>query len=186
MMRLFGDKVKRCVLHDVLHVPDLSCNLVSVSKASEKGKVTEFNESGCQLKKCDGTVITVAVRCCSLYFLDCQPLERANVAGLNEDLWHRQYGHLGYDGLRQFFVEQLVDGFNFDSQKKTSFFEACTEGKHHSSPFPTGGGTRAEHILDLLHTDVCGKLNLEVGAEYFVTFVDDKSQYVWLYVLNLE
>ena len=38
-------------------LPDLSCNLVSVSKVSEKGKVTEFNESGCRLKKSDS--------CCS-------------------------------------------------------------------------------------------------------------------------
>ena len=62
-MRLLGDKVKRCVLHDVLHVSDLSCNLVSVSKVSEKGKVTEFNESGCRLKKSDGTVVALAVAC---------------------------------------------------------------------------------------------------------------------------
>lgn len=186
VMRLLGDKVKRCVLHDVLHVPDLSCNLVSVSKASERGKVTEFNESGCQLKKPDGTVVAVAVRCGSLYFLDCQPLEQANVAGSNEDLWHRRYGHLGYDGLRQLAVEQLVDGFKFDGQKKISFCEACTEGKHHKSPFPVCGSTRAEDVLDLVHTDVCGKLSprSKGGAEYFVTFVDDKSRYVWLYVLK--
>ncbi len=38
LMRLPGGKVKRCILDDVLHVSDLSCNLVSVSKASEKGK----------------------------------------------------------------------------------------------------------------------------------------------------
>ena len=133
------------MLHEVLHVPDLSCNLVSVSKASEKGKVTEFNESGCQLKKSDGTVIALAVRCGSLCFLDCQSLERANVAGLNED-----FGMVIW---------------------------AISEGKHHRNPFPTGGGMRAEHILDLVHTDVCGKFNprSEGDAEYFVTFID-KSQ----------
>ena len=38
LMRLPGDKVKRCVFHDVLHVPYLSCNLVSVSKVSEKAR----------------------------------------------------------------------------------------------------------------------------------------------------
>ena len=186
LMRLPGDKVKKCVLHDVLHVPDLSCNLVSVSKASGKGKVAEFDEFGCLLKKSDGTVVAVASRCGSLYCLDCQPLEQANVVGLNEDLWHRRYGHLGSDGLRQLAVEQLVDGFKFDRKKEISFCEACTEGKHHRSPFPTGGGTRAEHILGLVHSDVCGKLSPSSagGAEYFVTFVDDKSRYVWAYMLK--
>ena len=72
LMRLPGGKVKKCVLQDVLHVPDLSCNLVSVSKASEMG---EFDKSGCQLKKSDGTVVAMAMKCGSLYFLDCQPCE---------------------------------------------------------------------------------------------------------------
>ena len=134
LMRLPGDKVKRCVLHDVLHVPDLSCNLVSVSKVSEKGKVTEFNESGCRLKKSDGTGVALVMRHGRLYLLDCQPLELAYVARLNEDLWHRQYGHLGNDSLRQLAVEQLVDGFKFDTLKKISFCDACAEGKHHA-PF---------------------------------------------------
>ena len=121
-----------------------------------------------------------------MYLLDCQPLEQAYVAGLNEDLWHRWYGHLGNDSLRQLAVEQLVDGFKFDTLKKISFCDACAEGKHHKSPFPTGGGARAEDVLDLVHTDVCGKLSLRSigGAEYFVTFIDDNSRYVWLYVLK--
>ncbi len=33
---------QKCKLHDVLFVPDLSYNLVSVSKASEAGKVTQL------------------------------------------------------------------------------------------------------------------------------------------------
>ena len=44
-MRLPGVKVQKCMLSDVLHVPDLSYNLVCVSKASEKVKVTEKNRS---------------------------------------------------------------------------------------------------------------------------------------------
>ena len=50
LMRLSSGKV---VLEDVLHVPDLSCNLVSVSRASENGKVTEFDGSGCWFKNSD-------------------------------------------------------------------------------------------------------------------------------------
>ena len=65
--------------------PDLSCYLVSVSKVSEKRRVTEFNKSGCRLKKSDGTVVALAMRHGSLYLLNCQPLEHAYVAGLNEN-----------------------------------------------------------------------------------------------------
>ena len=41
-------------------------------------------------------------------------------------------------------------------------------------------------MLGLVHTDVCGKSNsklLSVG-EYFLTFIDDKSRYIWVYILK--
>ncbi len=49
-----------------------------------------------------------------------------------------------------------------------------------------GGGTRAKEPLDLVHTDVCGKLNTKSlgGAEYFLTFIDDRIRYVWVYFLK--
>ena len=42
-------KMSRCKLHEVLYVPDLSNNLLSVSKAVEAGKVVEFSETSCQI-----------------------------------------------------------------------------------------------------------------------------------------
>ncbi len=50
----------------------------------------------------------------------------------------------------------MVDGFDYGGSKEISFCEPCTKGKHHKSPFR---GTRAKEPLDLVHTDVCGKLN---------------------------
>ena len=40
--------------------------------------------------------------------------------------------------------------------------------------------------MGLVHSDVCGKLNEKSlgGAEYFLTFIDDKSRYVWVYFLQ--
>ncbi len=125
LMRLPSGKVKRCVLQDVLHVPDLSCNLVSVSKVSEMGKVTEFDGSGCVIKNSNGTVIAVAVRCGRLYFLDCHRCEQVNLVGENEELWHKRYGHLSNDRLTQLAVKQMVNGFKLDSKRKISFCEAC-------------------------------------------------------------
>lgn len=42
-------KGKSCVLQDVLYVPSLSYNLVSVSKATKSGKTVKFNEDGCHI-----------------------------------------------------------------------------------------------------------------------------------------
>jgi hypothetical protein len=40
---------RRCKLYDVLFVPGLSYNLLSISKVSKMGKVAKFSESGCQI-----------------------------------------------------------------------------------------------------------------------------------------
>ena len=40
--------------------------------------------------------------------------------------------------------------------------------------------------LDLVHSDVCGKMNGKPlsGGAYFMTFTDDKTHYVWIYILK--
>ena len=42
-MKLPDGSVRRCKLLDVLYVPDLAYNLLSVSKAAESGKMTKFD-----------------------------------------------------------------------------------------------------------------------------------------------
>ncbi len=109
-----------------------------------------------------------------------------NVAKVSIEVWHKRYGHLNGQSLRQLASEELVDGFDHDGLKQIVFCEPCTIGKHHRSPFPVGGGTRAEKPLDLVHSDVCGKLNVKSvgGAEYFLTFIDDFSRYIWVFFLK--
>ena len=38
----------------------------------------------------------------------------------------------------------------------------------------------------IVHGDVCGKVNAKSfgGAEYFLTFIDDKTRYTWVYLLR--
>ena len=37
-----------------------------------------------------------------------------------------------------------------------------------------------------MHSDLCGKMNKKLlsGAEYFLSFIDDKTRYVWVYFLK--
>ena len=52
--------------------------------------------------------------------------------------------------------------------------------------FPKSGGRQVTKLLEIVHSDVCGRLEAKSlnGAEYFVTFIDDKSRYVWIYILK--
>lgn len=82
--------------------------------------------------------------------------------------------------------EELVDGFDYNSLQAINFCEPCLEGKQHRRKFPTGGGRRSDEPLGLVHSDLCGKMNAKSlsGGEYFLTFIDDKTHYVWFYILK--
>lgn len=63
--------------------------------------------------------------------------------------------------------------------KKLSICEACIGSKHKKTPFQVNESERATQPLDLVHSDVCGKMNARTlgGAEYFLTFIDDCTHY---------
>lgn len=187
-MRLPGGSERRCNLLDVLYVPALSYNLLSVSRAAERGYFTEFDCNGCQISVPGGRVVAKATRVGCLYHLDCKVAECAGVASQqsNENLWHQRYGHLNTQSLRSLFRNKLVTGLNYDSENDISFCEACVRGKHAKAVFPHSVSGRSEKPLDLVHSDVCGKLNSTSwgGAEYFLTFIDDCTHYTWTYVLK--
>ena len=183
-------KQETCTLKDVLYVPDLSYNLLSVSRATKAGKTVDFSEAGCEIVDGSQRLIATGSREGSLYFLDCSGNDRqqANVAGSvsQEKLWHRRYGHLGMQNLERLVVEDMVVGLRSDMTQDTGVCEPCAEGKHRRSKFPTAGGKRGKEILDLVHSDVCGKMStgLLSGYEYFLTIIDDKTRYTWIYVLK--
>ena len=180
------------VLEMTSYVPDLSYNLLSVSKAVEAGKVVEFDEISCRILDANRELITAATRVGNLYYLNClTDHQQANAADkrnqqTKEDIWHRRYGHLGVQNLQKLAKEELVDGFDYNSLRDVNFCEPCLEGKHQRRKFPTDGGKRSGELLGLVHSDVCGKMNAKSlsGAEYFLTFIDDKSRYVWVYILK--
>ena len=60
------------------------------------------------------------------------------------------------------------------------FFSKITK-----SPF-TEKGKRANNVLDLIYTDVCGPMNISVndGYVYFITFTDDIYRYGYVYLMK--
>ena len=190
-MTLPDAKTKRCIFHSVLYVPKLSYYLLSVTKASESGKVIKFDDTGCQIVNKNDKVIAVATKVGSLYYLKCKELEHNQQLSVveregKERLWHCRYGHLGEKNLKKLVGKRLVDNFDYDVSKEIGFCETCIGGKHHRNPFQSTGGTCSNELLDLVHSDVCGKMNAKsIGwAEYFLTFIDDKTRYVWVYPLK--
>ena len=67
LMMKTGCLTRKCKLHDVLFVPNLTCNLLSVSKAVEKGISVIFNKCVCVIKDAKHRLITVEYKVGSLY-----------------------------------------------------------------------------------------------------------------------
>ena len=64
-------------------------------------------------------------------------------------------------------------------------YTLCLEEKMTKRPF-SAKGNRSKCVLELIHTDVCGPLNIKaIGFfEYFITFIDDYSRYGYIYLLH--
>ena len=180
---------KRIKLQNVLHVPSLAYNLFSVSAATERGKAVRFGKVNCQVLD-EGKLVAVAVKIGELYYLKCSMnsvcTNAAEIQRSKEDMWHRRFGHLCARNLQQLAKENMVNDFDYDSSKEINFCQACVEGKLHKKPFRTTGGKRAEEQLELVHSDVCGPMSAPSlsGGLYFLSFIDDYSRYVWIYILK--
>ena len=58
-------------------------------------------------------------------------------------------------------------------------------GQDDKTPF-SGTLERATDLLEIIHTDVCGPMNVEArgGYRYFLTFTDDLSRYGYIYLMK--
>ena len=90
---------------------------------------------------------------------------------------------MNVSSLRKLANDQLSSS---DLSDEIELCESCAQGKLHRSPFPITGGNRAKALLELVHSDVCRNINVKSlsGAEYFLTFIDDKTRFVWVYILK--
>src|SRR5215216_6277808 len=63
--------------------------------------------------------------------------------------------------------------------------EPCLMGKMTKTPL-SGTMERVTDLLEIIHTDVCGPMSVEVcgGYRYFVTFTDDFSRYGYIYFMK--
>ena len=182
-----GDNDLSFVLEKVLYVPAAAENLISIKSATKNGVDFKFGADGCKLEQ-DG--LPLATASCAgdiVYYMSGECLRPYNETALatrtnkeTPELWHKRFGHLGYDNLSRLKELDMVTGI---ATTTTEFKEAgaaqevcgpCALGKHHRSPFKTSS-SKTSRPLELLHTDLCGPLPVPSigGSRYFVTVLDD-------------
>ena len=113
-IQLPDGKMSKCVLHDVLHVPELSYSLFSVSKATERKATITFNDLKCFIFNKKHKLVAEGTKRGKLYYLDCSKCvhtEKIHTT-VTDNLWHRCYGYLSSKYLQLLARKRLVVGLD--------------------------------------------------------------------------
>lgn len=174
-------------LSDVLYVPSIKQNLVSISALEDKGYRITFMEGkvlawpkNSNLKQ----AYTIGIRHECLYKLDTTSLQALSVASTDPcELWHRRLGHLNFQTLSSMF--NLVVGLPNLPLKHEGVCKGCALGKNIKTTF-NNSESKTKEILEIIHTDLCGPMSVPSigGCLYYIIFVDDFSRKTWIYFLK--
>jgi hypothetical protein len=184
--------------NDVLCVPRLSCNLLSVYQIthSGEGKTVEFSPHQVVIKDLKDPKHVLATGIVDditrLYKFDnfgSSSFSSVFVADSDDlsKLWPERFGHLNYRSLQQLCNQQMVIGLPLVTCRD-GVCVFCVLDKHHRDSFEKRASWHASSPLQLIHSDLCSPLFSPSfsGCKYFLTFIDDFSRCTWVYFLKLK
>lgn len=184
-------------LHDVLYAPESADRLISILRLDHKGFDTVFGSRRASILKNGGLYGVGTIRE-DHYWLGL----KSKSAGIHAtsssthgkpatiDTMHQRFGHLNWEAIRKLSAkESLVKGLEFNSSLQPSLHpcEGCVFGKQHRRSFPSSSTPRATEPFELVHSDLDGPMQVQSvtsHARYFVTFIDDYSDTVFVYYLK--
>ena len=174
------------LLHDVLYAPSIRRNLIYVTVLMNLGFDWLFSKNHVKLffkTVCYG----IGYVSNGLIILKNENFNNNTSVFINfsrdDDVmkWHSQLNHIGQDRMNRLAKEGLLGQIE---KVDLPNFEHCLKGKMTRKSFETG--TRADNPLQLIHSDVCGPMNVRArhGAYYFITFIDDYTRYGQIYLIS--
>ena len=191
----------RITVHNVLFVPSLGVNLLSVSAIVNAGMRVRFTKTGCTIRTSRNKMIAQALAHDNVYTVQAIPEQSSESAAysvtagssgpLNWTTAHARMGHLNPRAMQTMFDKGMAVGLTAPSAGAPSDIDhcaGCLAGKTHRRPIPTEPAAhRADQPLGLVHSDVCGPFeikgrdnNAQSSKRYIITFIDDYSRFMWI------
>jgi hypothetical protein len=179
---------------NVLHVPKLSVNLLSVYQMMNSGirnKVV-FTPNSVDIYdlQTNSMVATGEVNHQSRLYTFSEFIEPDYALLLTHTdessrIWHEMFRHLNFRYMQQLSKHRLVDGLP-DIHFSKGICEGCVLGKHPQEKFVKGKSQRASAPLDLIHSDLMGPFAHPsiIKSIFVLIFVDDFSRFTWIYFLK--
>lgn len=183
-------------LNNVLHVPGINKNLISVSKfAYDNNAYLQFHPFHYVMKSQvnDQVMLQGKLDSAGLYPIHSRTLSSTpssfptvnTIVSSPSDcyfLWHNRLGHTNLDTLNSVLKSCNMSTLN---RKKTEFCVACCLGKSHRLPSSLSETTYSTP-LELIYCDLWGPAPMQssMGYKYYVSFIDAYSKYTWVYFLD--
>lgn len=114
-----GMNNKSIRLKNVLHVPDIGMNLLSVAKITDHGYNVKFDKNGAVVYRTGVDSKLTAVRQENAYYVR-SLIMNDEEAAVTEDMniWHKRLGHANKRVIEDMKKENLVTGIQEDSEEK--------------------------------------------------------------------
>lgn len=185
-IRISDNEVVDVLIKDVLYVPGIKGNLISVRKLVLSGFDVLFKNDECCILK-DDDFLTIAKFENGLYkVISCENSEVLLVVQQEKKKcciheWHKVMAHRNLSDIRKMGTQ----GLHIEICACSDVCESCIKGKMSTTPFSTSQ-TKFESTLDCIVSDVCGPLQVEsIGrSKYFVTFIDLYSKYCEIHFMR--
>ena len=158
-------------LNEVLFVPKLAKNLLSVPSMTKRGAEIRFVGDRCIASK-NGLSLTIGRNTNGTLYKLSSPVmpwvEKAFYSSNSDTqtmtLWHDRYGHLNMKDLGLMSKNQVVLGMKLSevvTNSHTESCESCPLGKMHRLPFPKRAQQKSSKLLEVIHSDLCGPMQVE-------------------------
>jgi hypothetical protein len=189
-----GIELTNEIFENVLHVPKISINLLSVyqlTNSSTENKLI-FTPNAVEIYEMqpNSMFFTGEVNHqLRLYtfsdFIEPYSTLLLTHADERSRVWNEMFRHLNFRYMKKLTKQILVDGLPHIHFSK-GIFEGCVLGKHPQEKFDKGNNQRASSLLDLIHSDLMGPFpHPSINkARYVLIFVDDLSRFTWIYFLK--
>lgn len=181
---------ENCILKNVMYIPDLSANLISVPAITEHGGKVIFTSDKVVVEKNNVEVLRGKKKENGLYEVKLySEMTGRSYAVQKIDLaekWHKKLGHLSIDGMKT--LKGMSKGLDFTTEDLKNIEEACEtclKAKQTRAPFK-GSGMQTKRALELVHSDVCGPVEIPTwdNKRYILTMLDDYTHFTVIYLLK--
>ncbi|MCO5575348.1 hypothetical protein L7F22_029148 [Adiantum nelumboides] len=149
-------------LPDVLYVPRIKKNLLSVSSLAKNGLRVIFEDDRCIVRDRENgySLITTGTLENGLFVLDRYEkqiqaciAETKTQAMQDAELWHARFGHVGYGRLMTLQRHNMVHDLSLLEMSPRHVCEGCVLEKMHRFAFSQDGSVRVTRKLQLVHSD---------------------------------